>query len=120
MRLLPHLLAQSALWSLAPILDETGALDSPSLLVMPLVAVLAVLAARDWRWGLALPAAGLAVVLLGFSGWTLATGRAGLAEALAFAAAAVPFHLVGTWVLIGLLWWPGRKVRSLALARGAA
>lgn len=115
-----HVAFQAGLWSLAPILDETGLHDSPSLLVMPLSAALAAVASRDWRGGLGMPAAGLAVVLVAFSTWTIATGRVTWTEAAAFAAGMLPFHVIGTWLLVGLFWWPGRKARRFALAPAAA
>ena len=61
-----------------------------------------------------MPAAGLAIVLVAFSLWTLSIGRESLAGASSFAAGMLPFHLLGTWLLVGLFWWPGRKSRRLA------
>lgn len=114
MRHASHAAIQTALWSLAPILGETGIYDDPSLLVMPISAALAALASRDWRSGLGMPAAALALVLLAFSIWTTSIGRETIGGAVTFAAGMLPFHLIGTWLLVGLFWWPGRKVRSLA------
>lgn len=120
MRPLHHIAVQSALFSLAPILNDMGAMDAPSLLIMPLAAALAVLASRDWRWAFGAPAIGLSLVLLGYAVWTLATGRATFGGALMFAANMIPFHLLGTWILVGLFWWPGRRARRFALTRVAA
>lgn len=112
------LLLQVGLWSLAPILDETGIHDSPSLIVMPLSAALAALASRTWRAGLGIPAAALAIVLAAFSAWTLSTGRETWGGALHLAAGMIPFHLLGTWLLVGLFWGPGR-MRGGSRALGA-
>ena len=111
-----HAALQGGLWALAPVLDETGVHDSPSLIVMPLSAALAALASRDWRWGLGMPASALAVVLLGYTVWSVATGRETLVPAARFAVGMIPFHLLGTWLLVAVFWWPARKARSLAVA----
>lgn len=120
MRPLLHAAIQAALWSMGPLLDVTGLHDSPSLLVMPLSAALAAVASRDWRGGLGMPVAGLAVVLVAYSVWTMSIGRASFGGAVAFAAGMLPFHVLGTWLLVGLSWWPSRKVRALAASRRAA
>lgn len=108
------------LWSLAPVLDESGLQESPSLLVMPPIAALAAVGARGWRDALLLPAAGLVLVLALFGAWTMAIGRTGILGALDFALAALPFHLLGTWLLVALLWWPGRKLRDRTRLAAAA
>lgn len=112
MRARLHLPLQALLWTLAPLLDESGIHDSPSLLVMPASAALAALASRDWRWGLGAPAAGLGAALVLYTLWALGTGQATLGAALTFAAGIIPFHLLGTWLLLALFWWPGRKARA--------